>query len=391
MAGIDGIGNGKVDWSALLNSISNSGNVNNTQNTTNTQNLVLSDSDKNLLLGMLKTPGIDAPVSVDDAATKLESLLDKVKNGAFTLTNEQMNTFTTALNTMLTKVKGEIANITAQLKSEAAGGGVSVNTSKVLLDIYSMMCLLAECAQKMKDAQREQRQAESSAIITSIQNQADAQRSAALTGLIAGGIICAVQVCATAYSAYKSVQNTRAEAALSNEFNVNQAASELGTAQTQAQEAKVALKNFTDEHPLPAEGQPPDVPEIAQQRAQLQARVDETKATLVEKRVQFESNKQQMKHSDGYDTLQEKQAWTRASFDLAQAFGNFGQTVVRGVVDLKQAEATEKAADQKKAEEALEQTKDLMASFQEVIDQVQQLAQAVLAAENESMRNAIQA
>ena len=65
--------------------------------------------------------------------------------------------------------------------------------------------------------------------------------------------------------------------------------------------------------------------------------------------------------------------------------------MVRGFVDLKQAEATAMGADQKKAEEALEQTKDLMSSFQEVIEAVKQLAQAVLAAENESMRNAIQA
>ena len=391
MAGIEGIGNGNVDWKVLLNNIADAGKVGETGKT-QTPNVVLSESDKETLLRLLSNPEIDAPeMAGDTPAATLESLISKLQDGkTFGFTEEKAKTF---IDTLKLLQKSLAAKETAGSEAPQGAGAAAPKsgTAKVLFDIYAMLALLTECAQEMKNAQREQRTAEAQAQVTAIQNQANAQREAALTGLIAGSIVCAIQVMATTVSAYKTVQNTRAEAALGNEFNVNQAATELGQAQAELQTAKTELANFTTEHPVPPEGQAPDVPEVAQQRATLRQNVETAKAQVMEKRVQFESNKQQMKHSDGYDALQEKQAWTRATFDIAQGFGNFGQTMVRGFVDLKQAEATMKGADQKKAEEALEQTKDLMASFQEVIDAVMQLAQAVLAAENESMRSAIQA
>ena len=386
-----------IDWKVLLNSIESGQGVSGTQGQPQKANLVMSESDKDILLNMLTTPEIDVPGGTETTpADKLASLIGKLQDGkTFNFTEEQTKTFVDTLNALQQKVASFNASDPQETmgmqKTDAPATTSSSSTTKVLFDIYKMLALLVECAQEMKNAQREQRQAENSAQITAIQNQADAQRTAALTGLIAGSICCAIQVVATTVAAAKTISNARAEAALGNEFNVNQSATELGQAQSEAKAAQLELKNFTAEHPVPAEGQPPDTPEIAQQRAQLQAKVDETKAAVAEKRIQFDSNKQQMKHSDGYDTLQEKQAWTRATFDLSQAFGNFAQTMVRGFVDLKQAEATAMTADQKKAEEALEQTKDLMASFQDVIDAVAQLAQAVLSAENESMRNAIQA
>ena len=386
-----------IDWKVLLNSIESGQGVSETQGQNQKVNLVMSEGDKDILLNLLTTPDIDAPDAMETApADKLASFIGKLQDGkTFNFTEEQTKTFIDTLNTLQQKVTDPNAtgpqSTQGTQKTDAAPTPSSSSTSKVLFDIYKVLALLTECAQEMKSAQREQRQAESSAQITAIQNQADAQRTAALTGLIAGSICCAIQVVATGVAAAKTISNTRAEAALGNEFNVNQSATELGQAQNEAKAAQTELKNFTQEHPVPGEGQEPDPPEIAQQRAQLQARVDETKAAVVEKRVQFDSAKQQMKHSEGYDNLQVRQAWTRATFDLSQAFGNFAQTMVRGFVDLKQAEATAMGADQKKAEEALEQTKDLMASFQDVIDAVGQLAQAVLAAENESMRNAIQA
>jgi hypothetical protein len=381
-----------IDWKVLLNSIESGQGVSETQGKPQDVNLVMSESDKDILLNMLTTPDIDVPEGMETTpADKLSALIGKLQDGkTFNFTEEQTKTFINTLTALQQKVASLNASGT-QGTQNAPAALSSSSTSKALFDIYKMLALLIECAQDMKNAQREQRQAENSAQLTAIQNQADMQRTAALTGLIAGSICCAIQVVATGVAAAKTISNTRAEAALSNEFNVNQSATELGQAQTEAKAAQLELKNFTAEHPVPAEGQPPDTPEITQQRAQLQAKVDETKAAVAEKRIQFESNRQQMKHSDGYDTLQEKQAWTRATFDLSQAFGNFSQTMVRGFVDLKQAEAMAKSADQKKAEETLEQTKDLMASFQDVIDAVEQLAQAVLAAENESMRNAIQA
>ena len=392
---ISGNGN-SINWQALLNGIEGGQKTGETQGQTQRPNLVMSEGDKNILLGLLTTPDIDAPNgTADNPSAKLESLMGKLQDGkTFNFTEEQTKVFTDTLSTLqqyMTTKQGASQTEGAQQTQGAQQKAPAASTSKVLVDIYQMLALLQECAQEMKNAQREQRTAEISAQVTSIQNQADAQRTAALTGLIAGSICSAIQVVATTVAAFKTISNTRAEANLGNEFNVNQSATELGQAQSELQTAKTELADFTAEHPVPAEGQPPDTPEIAQQRAELKANVDEAKAKVMEKRIQFESNKQQMKHSDGYDDLQEKQAWTRATFDISQAFGNFSQTMVCGFVDLKQAEATAMGADQKKAEEALEQTKDLMSSFQEVIEAVKQLAQAVLAAENESMRNAIQA
>ena len=384
---INGNGN-TINWKILLDNIQVGQDAANVQNQQTRSNLVMSEGTNDILVNLNSTPEINAPTGMDEnPASKIDSLLNKLNDGkTFGFTEEQTKIFNNTFNAVQQKLAAKNAEQVATAPSASSTG-----TSKVLFDIYKVLALLTECAQEMKNAQREQRQAENSAQITAIQNQADAQRTAALTGLIAGSICCAIQVVATTVAAAKTISNARAEAALGNEFNVNQSATELGQAQAEAKAAQLELKNFTAEHPVPPEGQAPDVPEVAQQRAQLQAKVDETKAAVVEKRIQFESNKQQMKHSEGYDTLQEKQAWTRATFDLSQAFGNFAQTMVRGFVDLKQAEATAMSADQKKAEEALEQTKDLMASFQEVIDAVGQLAQAVLSAENESMRNAIQA
>jgi hypothetical protein len=73
------------------------------------------------------------------------------------------------------------------------------------------------------------------------------------------------------------------------------------------------------------------------------------------------------------------------------ALGNLGQTLVRGGADMAMADATAKGADEKKAEEQLAETKDLMTSFQDVIEKALQLLQAVQQAENQSMHEAIQA
>ena len=81
----------------------------------------------------------------------------------------------------------------------------------------------------------------------------------------------------------------------------------------------------------------------------------------------------------------------RSVTDISMALGNLGQNLVRGAVDIQQAEALMESANQKKAEDELAQTKDLMDSFQQIVEQVIKLAQAILQAENDSMQSAIQA
>jgi Skp family chaperone for outer membrane proteins len=89
--------------------------------------------------------------------------------------------------------------------------------------------------------------------------------------------------------------------------------------------------------------------------------------------------------------LEISQARTKAISDINMALGNLGQTMVKGFADMQLAQATGMAADQKRAEQELEETKELMSSFQDVINKVAQLAQAILQAETQSMRDAIQA
>ena len=79
-----------------------------------------------------------------------------------------------------------------------------LSTSKsVMFDLYKLMALLVEVAQKQRDAAREMRSAESQQIQTSILNQADQQRSAARTSMIASAICCAIQVGAMAFMTVK--------------------------------------------------------------------------------------------------------------------------------------------------------------------------------------------
>lgn len=77
--------------------------------------------------------------------------------------------------------------------------------------------------------------------------------------------------------------------------------------------------------------------------------------------------------------------------NIVYACGNVAQSLVQNINALMQANATEKGADQQKAQEELDQTKDLFNQAQDLVNQVIQLMQAVSAAESQSMRDAIQA
>lgn len=76
--------------------------------------------------------------------------------------------------------------------------------------------------------------------------------------------------------------------------------------------------------------------------------------------------------------------------NIVYAIGNVAQNIVQNANALIQANATEKGADQQKAQEELDQTKDLFNQAQELINQVVQLMQAISSAESQSMRDAIQ-
>ncbi len=373
---VGGIGDKPIDWSALLNSVTSTGNVSGTEGPQGPANLVLSEGDKEVLLALLTAPELDPPDGgVENPAEKLESLLEKLQDGkTFDFTEEQTQTFVTTVTALLTKVNQESGGIVGGTPGPKNNQEVQdtnpdyhstqTSSSKVLFDVYALMALLAECAQEQKNAQRDIRSAETTAVVTSIQNQAAQQRSAALTGLIAGSLVCAMQACAAAYSAIKTVANVRADGQMNQEFGVKQASADLTEAQ----------KQFD-----------------ADVKAAKADQVDASKHEVMEKGRALKTAMDAKEGSDKYTQLKISEARVKAVGDISMALGNLGQTIVKGIADLLQAEAMAMSADQKKAEEGLEETKDLMKSFQDVIDQVSKLAQAVLQAENDSMNNAIQA
>ena len=399
MAGIEGIGKGVIDWKVLLDSVTDAGNVNGANGPQQPANLVLTAQDKQTLLNILTTPALDTPAAGQgDAATKLESLIKKLQDGkTYNFTPEQTKTFVATLNNVLTKLNqatnGKLQAAGASGASGAAGTAAPASSSKVLFDIYELLVLLIQCAQEQKNAQRDLRQAETQAMVASIQNQADEQRSAALTGLIAGSLICGLQAVAAGYAAYKTVSNVRAESAMATEAGVRQASTELTQAQEQLKTDMANLKTFETEHPAPAQDAElnQEQQQIEQQRTTLKEKVTQSKQNVAQKNMALKIARGGMMNSDEYTKLKISEARMKGFSDISMALGNLGQTVVRGAVDIQQAEAMGKAAQQKKAEEDLAQTRDLMESFQNIVDQVGKLAQAVLQAENDSMRSAIQA
>ena len=409
MTQIDGLG-GKVNWDNLLNAL---------QGTDGTQAASKLKAAPNLQLNATSetppanpapnAPTLDKPVppTSEGNAPNLQGLLDKLsKDKGFKFNNQELSTLNDALRNLLGSVNAKVAlnasqntnasnapqnpNATnAPQNTNATNASPKTSSSQTLFDLYALMCLLAECAQEQKNAQRDLRQAETNALVTSIQNQADAQKSAAWTGLIAGSIICGLQAVAAGITAYKTISNVRAESALGAEMGVKQAATEVAQAQSQLKTDMDALAEFDAAHPAPAEGNLPE--NVQQQRAELQQKVEDSKAKLMQKNQAFKLKQAVMSQSDDFVKIKISEARIRGASDVNMALGNLGQAIVRGAVDIQQAEAMAKAADQKKAEEELSQTRDLMDSFQEVMDQVLKLAQAILQAENESMRSAIQA
>lgn len=408
--GVNGVGNGNIDWGVLLNNVAVTSGVNETQGPdgpAKPENLVLTDADKQVLLGLLNAPEIDAPAGqVENPAEKLESLLEKLQDGTtFDFTEEQTQVFVSTLTTLLQTVNALMPNGTTPEtggtdstdktdKAVGASGASNVDgsskSSKVFFDLYALLALLLECAQEQKNASREIRSAELSAEVTSIQNQADEQKSAALTGLIAGSIICALQVGAAIYSVGKTVSNMRQEAKMTQEFGVKDTASQLNEAKTEYKQNVQKLEAFNKEHSKPLADKEQQQ-QIENQRAELQKKVEQSKANVAEKNQLLTVAQASMTQSEKFIKLQESNARLKGFSEISQALGNLGQTLVRGFVDLQQADAMRMGAEQKEAENGLEETKELMTSFQDLIDQMRQLMQAVLQAENESMSNAIQA
>ena len=115
---------------------------------------------------------LELPATADSAA--LDSLVAKLAGLGLEMTPDEVAAFKEAA----TQVYAAATKALADVKASSKG-----NT---MFDLYALMKLMVEVAQKQRDAQREMRNAENQLVQKAIQNQADQQRDAAWLGLVVG-------------------------------------------------------------------------------------------------------------------------------------------------------------------------------------------------------------
>lgn len=462
------------DWNVLadkINDLSPSAKINSATFDEKTGNLTfVTGKDENIKEITISVPDIDSPGEIDK--TEFASLVAKLGSGdTFGLTQGQIEQLKEVFSKM------EIPAMPKQ-------------TGSILFDLYALMALMLEVSQKQRDAAREIRQTENLAVQQSIQNQADEQRHAALTGLCAGLAASAIQLGLTTYSslkqvsasktqvdilknsgiaqAEKNVTTTKSEFNKQNDIanqmdelntaknNLNEADVKLDAAQKKVSLAKIKVENLKAEL-----GSLKDVKNLSKANKEAYPKELETKISAAEKelntaRADYESAADnRVKASDAYDAANKtyteysaknpdlklpegknvnndsvkiqkaraqdaKTNYEHAQNEYAdiqnkintnvdykdagqrhdkwQTYGALFNTIGGLLTNIAQtwqatlnAEATRAGAEQTRAQEQLDQIKDLFAQAQEVINKVISLFEAVIQAENASMRDTIQA
>ena len=340
------------------------------------------------------------------------------------------------------------ALLNAAYGSRGAGGASTIENSKssqaVMFDIYALMALLVECGQAMRDAARDVRQTENLQVQKSIQNQADMQRVAAMTGLVCSIAACAIQVGAQAGNLAYQGKGFGKQMGARRMSGLDDAKAELKMAEmlSRPQDAQMnfekALRNVDPAVKAKVEGSFNDsratkagmenLEGAAGEEARLLYRT-QVKSELADIRSDPRSTPQEIAYAEAYAANEISQNSTpqqladelsvaqmnynqanavmqqdagymkgvhienraRMFGDLIAAIGNVAQGCVSSLSQMIGAEATEEGAQQQKAQEMLDQAKDLFAQCQSLIDSAIQLMRAVLQAEVQSMRDAIQA
>ena len=182
-----------VNWESLLNAIGDAAKTEGTQGVADTRSVTFTTTVDGVETPVtVKIPDdLELPATVDSAA--IDSLCDKlVKDTGLNFTEEQIKQIHDTLSSTLEKLSGAV-NTDPTVKT-------------VMFDLYKLMALLVEVAQKQRDAMREMRLAENLSVQKAILDQASAQREAAVTGMIAGAICCAMQVAATGVAMYQQAK-----------------------------------------------------------------------------------------------------------------------------------------------------------------------------------------
>ena len=187
---------------------------------------------------------LDLPAAVDQAA--IDSLCAKLAG------DKSLNLSEADVKAVHKVLSDTLAAAAPSLGATLAKGG----SSAVMFDLYKLMALLVEVGQKQRDAAREMRSAQSLQAQKSIQDQADQQRYAAITGMIGGAICCAVQVGFSLYAlgkqgaAFKqqlnTLETTGVDSARQN-LTMMKAADGTDAARTQLDHARATVGNKATE------------------------------------------------------------------------------------------------------------------------------------------------
>ena len=475
-------------WGGSVDALQSTGGVSGASFDARTRSLTFSVNDGGAMRSVsLAMPQLDAPQSADEG--KIASLCAKLGTG------ELMNLSPAQVETVCKEVSAEIKALADALAAGGAPGvDMSGNSTTVMFDLYALMALLVECGQQMRDAARDVRQAENEQVQTSIQNQADQQRSAAITGLVASIAVCVIQVGMQSANLARLGKGVSQQGAARNEAGIENAKAELKMAELQAkpQDAQANLEKvsaatdpavkakvegtFNDSKTTKGAlvsneelqrridantaelntvkagggGNPPKLTEAQQQAkiTELEAKIAsdtemkamslEDRQTLYRTQVKSEladirnnpnSTKAEIKYAEAYaanelaqnstpqqlagDLAAAQAHYNQASTmlqhnatylhgvqlesssriygDMIMSIGHVAQGCVSSITEMMKAQATEMGAEQQASQEMLDQAKDLFSQCQSLIDSVIQLMQAVLQAEVQSMRDAIQA
>ena len=117
----------------------------------------------------------------------------------------------------------------------------------------------------------------------------------------------------------------------------------------------------------------------------------EQKDLVASARARVDVTTDRVMHRTDFKAAERRLSMISGLNNINQSIAQVTQAMSANLSATRNAEATRQGADTKKEEEMLDQTKDLFSQEQKLIDQVVQLFSAVIQAESQSMRDAIQA
>ncbi|MDO5312225.1 MAG: hypothetical protein Q4G55_02325 [bacterium] len=141
-----------------------------------------------------------------------------------TLTEEGLADLRAKLDGAFDALKAALGRATTLSASDTAP---ATDAQKMLFDIYALMQLMLEIAQKERESARTQRQADLSREVADIRCQAEQQRTAARTGLIMSCVFSAASICAQAGTFFASSAAQASAAKMTKASGVDQAQQNL--------------------------------------------------------------------------------------------------------------------------------------------------------------------